>query len=181
LVVFFFSKIIKKTLGVSDYLCLDWNGAIMPELEVIRTLGDLFTVTDDPENKISTMEFRCVSFEVNKEVEMKIYPKWQSGYIPDILQVLVTYKGKEFSFHLGRGMWEIALANFLDVHDGHDTIVLQDVLLDINAYGTISESSVQTLQRRVLNQLDQRRKNKLALLESGDKQEKDNKRSKSAS
>jgi hypothetical protein len=129
----------------------------MPELEHIQTLGELFTVENDPEHVISSIECVAISFAVNKNVIIAL-----NTIMIDRSSILgvVSYNGKRrlFSF---RGMWEIGFADFLEVDNGIQTIKLDGIIVNVNAYGIVEPASVRAIENRVLSEFKPSRKMKL--------------------
>jgi hypothetical protein len=124
----------------------------MPELEIITTLGDLFTVHDDAKFKthLSKVECKAVAFEVNKSVVI--------AHFNEYLAVCNDkFKNSHFiSFDSPR--WEIELANFLEVNNGSTIFKLDGLTVNVNALGIVERDSIEKLRDHILTQFKPSRK-----------------------
>ncbi len=126
----------------------------MPELEEIHTLGDLFTVQDDVENKLGSIECKYVPFKVNKFVVMT------PCFVFETMYAIVMYNGRRYEIYF-RQRWEVDLADFLEVDNGRKTVRIDNFPVSFDAYGKITFESLCDIEKRILDEFNKSRELKL--------------------
>jgi hypothetical protein len=119
------------------------------------TLGYLFTIDDSGnlETSISKIECGSVPFEVNKSVTITYW-----------VQDVSICEHKEKDPHLIKfrdPMWEIKLANFLEVDNGSRVFKLDGLSINVNAWGVIEADSLYKLTVHIRTQFKTMKKNEL--------------------